>query len=221
MYNYLQLRSARLMWLAAMIGLPLFVVISCKHTEEPINPDPVFPLGESITTMPADVATKWGDMTLRIAKGTPGNTPTYASRSFGYLGLTMYETGVYGIADHQSLVQQLSNLSSLPKPETGKTYDWALSINAGQAFMLKQLYNNTADVNKLAIDSLSSAIKASRMIESGSKPTAPKNSGWPWLRLFMSGRKLTAGMKGIKIISRQITTCQPPPAVGFHLLMAR
>lgn len=146
------------------VGLSLFLLSGCKQTTDPVDPDPVFPQGESANKMPADVALLWGKMTLRLATRTPGNAPTYASRSFGYLGLTMYETTVFGIEGRQSLVGQLSDLTSLPRPETGKTYDWVLALNAGQAFMLKQLYEQTADENKLAVDSLSNAVIASRTV---------------------------------------------------------
>nr|WP_293837493.1 vanadium-dependent haloperoxidase [uncultured Arsenicibacter sp.] len=160
MYKYLpQLRLPASQRVGGVL-LVLLTIAGCKQNHD--TPDPVLPAGEAITGIPADVAAKWGDMTLRLARNTPGNTPTFASRSFGYMGLTMYETGVYGIPDHQSLAGQVAGISSLPQPESGKTYDWVLSINAGQAFMLSQLYENTADKNKQAIDSLSMAIKASR-----------------------------------------------------------
>ncbi|MFT6512474.1 MAG: hypothetical protein ACJAX1_001044, partial [Neolewinella sp.] len=38
-----------------------------------------------------DVPSVWADMTLKLSKETPGNSPTYASRCLGYIGLTMYE----------------------------------------------------------------------------------------------------------------------------------
>jgi PAP2 superfamily len=105
-----------------------------------------------------EVATKWADMALFITKNTFANTPTYSSRALGYLGLTMYETVVNKGKNYQSLAGQLNGLTTLPLPVNNKQYNWELSLNAGQAFMLKKIYNQTADENKLIIDSLEKVI---------------------------------------------------------------
>ncbi|GGD71207.1 hypothetical protein GCM10011514_39150 [Emticicia aquatilis] len=105
-----------------------------------------------------DLATKWADMTLFITKNTPSNSPTYASRCLGYIGLTMYESFVYADSSYQSLTGQLDGLDSLPKPNPTIKYDWKLALNAAQASILKNIYNQTSDQNKLKIDSLEKTI---------------------------------------------------------------
>jgi hypothetical protein len=105
-----------------------------------------------------DLALKWGEMTLFITKNTPGNSPTYSSRCLGYIGLTMYESIVNGYPNYQSLAGQLDSLDSLPKPLKGVNYSWELSLNAAEAFILKNIYNQTSDLNKVKIDSLENAI---------------------------------------------------------------
>ena len=105
-----------------------------------------------------DVVLEWAKMSLYITRHTPANSPTFASRGFGYIGLTMYESIVNGYESHNSLAQQLNGLDNLPKPETGKPYDWILSLNAAQASILKTIYVQTSDDNKLKIDSLENAI---------------------------------------------------------------
>jgi hypothetical protein len=125
------------------LTLSLFFLISCK-SEKPLTDQ--------------DTATKWADMTLFITKNTPGNTPTYSSRCLGYIGLTMYEAIVKGYPEYQSLENQLDGLDSLPVLEPYKTYDWRLSLNAAQASILKSIYNQTSDQNKLKIDSLEATI---------------------------------------------------------------
>ena len=99
-------------------------------------------------------------MTLFITKNTPANSPTYSSRCLGYIGLTMYESVVNGYPNYQSLSGQLNGLDSLPQPEKGQEYDWKLSLNAAQASILKNIYHQTSDKNKLKIDSLESSIQA-------------------------------------------------------------
>lgn len=106
--------------------------------------------------LPADVevATAWADLTNYITKNTPGNSPTFASRAFGYIGLTMYESVVYADSAYQSVAPQLNGLGKLDAPEPGKTYHWPSALNAGQAAILRSIYIQTPDQHKLTIDSL-------------------------------------------------------------------
>lgn len=108
-----------------------------------------------------EVASRWASMTLLITKNTPANSPTFASRAFGYIGLTMYESVVHASPHHRSLAGQLSGLTELPQPEKGKKYNWALALNAGQAQILKSIYVQTSDENKAKIDSLQKVIQQS------------------------------------------------------------
>jgi hypothetical protein len=100
----------------------------------------------------------WADMALYITQNTPGNSPTFASRGLGYFGVTMYETVVHGYPEKRSLAGQLNGLESLPLPEPLQKYDWPVALNAGQAFIIKNVYLQTSDENKAKIDSLEQAI---------------------------------------------------------------
>jgi hypothetical protein len=109
---------------------------------------------ETKTVKPQILATAWADLTLYITKNTPSNSPTYASRALGYVGLTMYESIVHGHTQYISIASQLNGLGTLPLPDPNQNYDWMVSLNAGQAAILKKIYNQTSDKNKLKIDSL-------------------------------------------------------------------
>lgn len=111
---------------------------------------------EETEKLPADyeLAGAWADMTNFITQNTPANSPTYASRCFGYLGLTMYESVVNGYPEYQSVAGQLNGLGDLPQPEKGVVYNWQMCLNAGQAEMLRNIYIQTSDENKARIDSL-------------------------------------------------------------------
>ena len=89
-----------------------------------------------------------------IAKTTPANSPTFASRCFGYIGLTMYESVVNGYPEYQSVAPQLNGLGNLPLPEQNVAYNWQLVLNAGQAEIIRNIYIQTSDKNKAKIDSL-------------------------------------------------------------------
>ncbi len=143
-------KSIKKLLFVSSIAIGSIIINGCnKKTEEPA------PVVVEIT---ADVPVRWVAMTLKIAEKTPGNTPTYASRSFGYLGLTMYESVVNGYADYKSMAGQLNNLATLPKPIADQKYNYALCLNAGQAYMLKNIYEQTSDQNKASIDSLEKVI---------------------------------------------------------------
>lgn len=107
----------------------------------------------------ADVAVKWADLQLRLTKATAGFTPPVAARAYGYAGLTMYESVVPGGSNGKSLTGQIQGLTTLPQPESGKAYNWALSANAAQATILRNLYTKTSDGNKATIDSLEKALQ--------------------------------------------------------------
>lgn len=113
---------------------------------------------KEITLSEQEVATTWADMTLFLTQYTPANSPTYASRALGYVGLTMYESVVNGYEDYNSIAPSLNGLGDLPKPEKDKKYNWILSLNAAQAEILRGVYNQTSDENKLKIDSLENEI---------------------------------------------------------------
>ena len=136
-------------------SLLFFLLIFIGSCKQDIIVTPVSPVTETINS---DIAVKWGDMAVYLAGHTFGNSPTYASRGFGYMGLTMYESVVNSSTTYQSLGGQLNGLSTLPKPESGKTYNWILVLNAGQAFMLKKIYEQTTDQNKNTVDSLEKSI---------------------------------------------------------------
>jgi len=129
---------------AVALMLLLLLLNSCERTPE---------------YRAADLPAAWAEMTLKLTKGTPGNTPTYASRCLGYIGLTMYETAVPGYPERRSLAGQLSSLAKLPVPDPGSTYDYGLALSAGQAEILRNLYNHTSDANKASVDSLESGIE--------------------------------------------------------------
>lgn len=107
-----------------------------------------------------EVSNQWAEMTLYITQYTGSNSPTYASRCLGYIGLTMYESIVQGFPNYKSVGAQLNGLKSLQKIKDGEEYHWSLALNSGQAAILKYLYNQTSDVNKEKIDSLHKEIRS-------------------------------------------------------------
>jgi PAP2 superfamily len=148
-------------WLA-MASL-VFFLDSCKVKETDVTPiEP--PVDNSpANKFSANVANTWAEVQMKLTKGTAGYTPPVAARAYALGGLTMYESVVGGLTNNQSLAGQLKELTVLPKTETGKEYNWALSANAAEANMMRALYAEVsrpqAVVNKRVIDSVEVVLK--------------------------------------------------------------
>ena len=138
----------KLKHLLFVITLSCVVTLSFAQKQAPTSTK----LATNKKEISADIATDWAKMTLFILKNTPKGTPTYNSRALGYMGLTMYESVVNGISDKQSLLGQLSDFNRLPGIPS-KKINWILALNAGQAYMLKHLYEYTSKANIIKIDS--------------------------------------------------------------------
>jgi len=132
----------------------LFLFQTCSDD----GPDPK-PIDDAQKTLPA----RWADVALKTLQFTVPNSPTYSSRSLGYIGLTMYESVVHGSAIHNSVASQLNGFGALPEPDLTKEYNWALSLNAGQSSILRSLYPHAQPDIVAAIDALESATYEEQM----------------------------------------------------------
>ena len=144
--------TARLVGSVLLLALAL-LLNGCSPDAE--QPEPTSP---ATATYTADVATKWSDLELRLIKNGTGFTPPVASRALGYTGVALYEAVVPGMAAYQSLAGQLTGLSTLPTPETGQTYHWAVAANAAEALIIKSLFGNATPAQRSTIDSLETAL---------------------------------------------------------------
>ena len=142
-----------------LLTLLLFSILleACRPKPDDMV-QPATSFGKSADQYSADVATKWAGLQLKLTKSTAGFTPPVASRAYGYAGLALYEAVVAGVSGGKSLAGQLQGFVSLPQPESGQVYNWALSANAAQASLIRSLYPKTSDANKALVDSLETAL---------------------------------------------------------------
>lgn len=103
---------------------------------------------------PADVATEWFQLQLQLVQQTPGFSPPVASRAFGYSGVTLYESVVYGMPGYQSLAGQLNDLTELVHPSPVLEYHWATAANSALATMTRLLFPTASEENQDRIDAL-------------------------------------------------------------------
>jgi PAP2 superfamily len=150
---------------ASLLAIACFALFldSCKVKETDITP-----VEPPVDTSPAnkfsaDIASSWAELQMKLTKTTAGYTPPVAARAYALGGLTIYESVVGGLTNNQSLAGQLKDLTTLPKTETGKDYNWAISANAAEANIMRSLYAEVsrpqAVTNKRIIDSVEVILK--------------------------------------------------------------
>jgi PAP2 superfamily len=99
----------------------------------------------------AKVANDWADMMRTLTKKTAGFTPPVASRAFGYMGVTLYETVVPGMPNYQSLTGQLTDMPQLASPDLSQEYNWAIAVNSALAYIAKNFYPTMPTEQSLAV----------------------------------------------------------------------
>jgi len=117
----------------------------------------------------ADVATVWIRLQMQLTKTTPGFSPGVTGRSFGYSGLTLYESIVPGMPGYQSVTLQLGAPLPLQAYNFKHSYYWPASANAAMASIIRALFPNTSAANKYSVDSLEADFTTRFQQEAGSE----------------------------------------------------
>jgi hypothetical protein len=100
----------------------------------------------------SQVVNNWVSLSMDLVKSTPGFTPPVAARTYGYLGLTMYEAALGGMPGYRSMAGQIAGLevSMLPIPKN-VDYNWPIVVNAAAREILEACLANAKSENKLII----------------------------------------------------------------------
>ena len=133
--------------------LGLVILIGCK--KDPTTP--YVPTEPETSIYDASVPLAWFKLAIAMVKVTPGNTGPVQSRTFGYLGLAVYESVVPGMPANQSIQSQLNGLPTLPKHASDQLYDYRVSANAALANMMRHMFGNASAAQNFTIDSLENA----------------------------------------------------------------
>ena len=153
-------------WLRQATGAALLGVVLLAPSCSP-DAELAAPTSLATSTYSAEVATKWADMELRLIRNGTGFSPPVAARALGYAGVALYGAVQPGIAGSQSLAGQLTGLNTLPQPEAGQLYNWAVAANAAQALMAKSLFGNATTAQRTSLDSLETALNAAYLTATG------------------------------------------------------
>jgi hypothetical protein len=136
----------------------VFTWNACTPDDPVTRPDASKNKTEATT---AALANEYFAHSIGLTKSTAGFSPPVAARSYGYLGLALYEAVVGGMSDHKSLQGVIQGLKEgdLPAPEAGKTYHWGECANRALSVMMLKLYSIAA------LDSLSKVTATERKYE--------------------------------------------------------
>jgi membrane-associated phospholipid phosphatase len=144
-----------------LIGLPLLIGTGCRKQEEVIfKQAPAIAHRQPLNSegKPASyLIQSWFELMMKLIIETPGHTPPIAARSFGYAGVTVYESLVGEMPLYHSLAGQLNGLTSLPLRQYGNSYSAILTANTALARIIKNLFQNASRDNLIRIDSLETA----------------------------------------------------------------
>ena len=169
------------------------------------------PASPATGTYPADAATKWADMELRLIRTGTGFSPPVAARALGYAGVALYGAVQPGIADSQSLAGQLTGLSALPQPDAGQVHNWAVAANTAQASMAKSLFGNATAAQRTSIDSLETALNAPYRTAAGFDRSV--QFGRAMAQAVFEWSRTDGGHEGY--LSNQPSGYVPPTGVGL------
>jgi hypothetical protein len=130
--------------------LAAFTLVSCQK-------DAPIAVNATAQTYDGLLAHHWFNTFRTLTKKCPGFTPPVAARAFGYAGLTLYETMVYGMPNNQSLQKELSTGLTINAPDTTLTYNWAIAANAAMAETARLYYANMPSSQSIAVAQLEEA----------------------------------------------------------------
>lgn len=136
--------------LAIFYAAALMLALACA----PLAGAQVGTPSSSTGSYPADVAMEWFQLQLQLVRQTPGFSPPVASRAFGYSGVTLYESIVYGMPGYQSLAGQLNALTALAQPSQGLEYHWPTAANSALSTITRLLFPTASEENQAQIDAL-------------------------------------------------------------------
>jgi membrane-associated phospholipid phosphatase len=102
---------------------------------------------------PSDVASVWFDTLYDVIKAE-ATAPPPASRIYGVVAVALYEAVVPGARHHQSLVDQLNELTAVPQPKKHQPYHWPTVANAALARTIRGLFSSQKPENLEAINVL-------------------------------------------------------------------
>ena len=108
----------------------------------------------------ATVTLAWYDLTLDLVRHTATYSPPVASRTFGYMGVTLFEIAAARGTKLRSLKGQLNGFGGVPQPQAGLTYDDGVIVQGALANTVSSLFSNTGPTGLRALASVTKRLEA-------------------------------------------------------------
>lgn len=108
----------------------------------------------------------WMELFYRLVQDERVSAPA-ASRLYGYMGVTVYESLVPGMPDNNTLAGQIWHMPDMPLPDDAITYDWLSTFNGAFSTVSRSIFHNPSVETIEAIDEARAAMIESRSVEVG------------------------------------------------------
>jgi hypothetical protein len=132
--------------------MAIAMISSCKKHDFPGKPSSMYS---------AEVLDKWITMQIRLMKNSTGIQNQALSRHYAYSGVAALEALAPGLPSHSKWTKKWNGLNGLPTPHYLKRYYYPANVNAAMAAINKAMFPNANPADKMAVDSLESALNAS------------------------------------------------------------
>jgi hypothetical protein len=111
---------------------------ACKQKEMPVC------IASNEAPSPA-VALSWYQLELKLIKESNRLSQPVAARVVACTGIVWHEAAVWGMSGVPALSGRLNGLHALPRPESGKQYNWAIVANSAMACITHHLFGDAGN----------------------------------------------------------------------------
>lgn len=170
-----------------LTGFLLFT-FSCKD-EDPVVAE-TLSLTHKTTEYSGAIAHEWMQMGYQMAKDNFLFGP-HAARTYGYLGLTVWESVYNGIPGARSLAGQINDYPSAAGIDTDKVYDWGIVLCTAMRHVFPQLIESITPAQRSEVELLAD-LQEGQMMSQGLPEEVRINSKELGQRI---GEKIVARMR--------------------------
>ena len=144
----------------ALVFVAALLALSARATTTTQSAPPLLEQTQ-VSSSAASVTLAWYNLTLDLVRHTATYSPPVASRTFGYIGVTLFEIAAARGQKFRSLEGQLNGFSGVPQPVAGLVYDDGVIAHAALANTVSQLFSNTGPTGLRALASVTARLETS------------------------------------------------------------
>lgn len=139
------------------LAVGLLGIAACKK-DDPADATTETPTPH-VAELSSDIANQWFDLSLQLTKSTPGFSPPVSARTFGYLGLALYESCVNDMPGYKSLQGKINGFKDGAMPvKPFVEIHYGIAANRAMSVAMFALYKATTTENIQKIFDLERAI---------------------------------------------------------------